>query len=99
MKNRIKQFSSLNKLALKIATGSFLLGTLIFLIATINSHDVVLIAGFIFIVLAFLTNVIALMAVFFCSLLNKKYCENLFTLYCILINLPIAIGYLFIMNL
>ena len=99
MKNRIHSFTSLNKIALKIAAGSFILGTLLFLVALITANDTVYITGFIYLLMVFLTNLIVIIAVVLHFAFGKNYKENSFTLYCLMINIPIAIAYLIILDL
>ena len=97
MKNRIPTFSKLNKVALKIAAGSFVVGTLLFLTTLLMRVDALYVVGYLFIMISFFVNFVLVFSVFFHLLVTKTCKEHLFTLYCILINIPIAIGYFVIL--
>ncbi|KQC34310.1 hypothetical protein AAU57_13900 [Nonlabens sp. YIK11] len=94
MKNRISQFMILNKIAVFFALGCFVIGGLLFILSFLIPEDYLLGFGVLFFFLAILGNGIFLICISVRLLLTKTYKENFFTLYCILINIPITIGYI-----
>ncbi|SCX88510.1 hypothetical protein SAMN05192588_0096 [Nonlabens sp. Hel1_33_55] len=98
MRNRISSFHTYSKIALWVAIFTLILGGLIFLSSILFPIDLVYGIGATFIVLAFLANVIILLVMVTRLLITPTFKENLFSIYCLLINIPIVVGYIYILS-
>jgi len=61
--------------------------------------DYIKIVALLFILIALITNSIMLLVVFVNTIIQTERKQGLFTMYCLLINIPIAIGYLMLIEL
>lgn len=90
---------SVNKKALMIATVSFLLGTVLFLMHLIIAWEQLIIIGLFYVLIATVLNGITFMGLLANSAINYHcYQENLTTVLLFLLNIPIAIGYFLIVT-
>jgi len=88
---------SVNRNALMIATFSFLLGTIIFLIHLITAWEKIIVIGLFYVLIAFILNAITFIGLLANTIVNYHYYkENLKTISIFLLNIPIAIGYFLI---
>ncbi len=87
----------INKKALMVATVSFLLGTSILLLYLIFGSETFLVGGLFYALVALTLNTITLIGLFTNAIINyQHYKENLATILLFLTNIPIAIGYVFL---
>ncbi len=85
----------INKNALRIATISFLLGTMLLLLFLIFGSNVLLQIGFCYVLIASVLNGITLIGLLANSIINHQYYkENLTTILLVLLNIPITLGYI-----
>jgi len=85
---------SVNRKALMIATVSFLLGTILFLMHLIIAWEQLIIIGLFYVMIASVLNGITFMGLLANSIINyHRYQENLTTVLIFLLNIPIAVGY------
>ncbi|MHA7059986.1 hypothetical protein ACWGOQ_0022355 [Aquimarina sp. M1] len=86
-----------NRSALMIATCSFLLGTLLLLLHLIIAWDTLIIVGLFYVLIAIVLNSITFIGLLVNTVINLHHNkENLTTVSIFLLNIPIAIGYFFI---
>lgn len=90
----------INRKGLAVATICFLLGTIILLLYIITASEAFLVGGFLYVLIAVVLNTITLIGLLTNAIINYHYYkENLITILLFLINIPIAMGYVFlIMN-
>jgi|GEM_PF-5093636 len=99
MNNRLTRFTPTNRYALKLALGSFAIGSLIFMIEMATGWDYIKIVALFYLLIAFISNTLMFLIVVVNTILHTDKKQGWFTLYCLLINIPIAIGYLMIIEL
>lgn len=88
-----------NRTAVRIATFSFLIGTLFMLIALMVDNDIIVTLGIVFLVLYIPVTIILLFIVLVNTLIHfKDIHEHLMTLIIVLINFPIALLYIYFIN-
>ncbi|MEB3346808.1 hypothetical protein U6A24_15120 [Aquimarina gracilis] len=88
---------NINKKALQVATLSFLIGTFILTIYLISGSESFLIAGVFYAFIALVLNSILFIELIANAIINYQYSkENLITILFFLINIPIALGYFFL---
>lgn len=90
----------INKKGLTVAIISFLIGTLILLLYLLTTSEALLVGGLFYVLIALALNTITLIGLIINAIINYQYYkENLTTILLFLFNIPIAIGYVFlIMN-
>ncbi len=95
----MKIFQTINKNALFIATISFLIGTLLLLSFLISQSNTFLSIGLFYLLIAFVFNTITLIGLVINSIINYQYYkENLITISLFLLNIPITIGYIILVD-
>ena len=96
----MKITQSINRKALKVATVSFLLGTVILLLFLITQSEAFLVGGLFYTLIAVVLNIITLVGLVVNAFITyHQYKENLITILIFITNIPIAIGYvILIMN-
>ncbi len=88
---------STNKKALQVATITFLLGTIILTLYLISESASFLIAGVFYVCVALVLNTMVFIELLANTIINYQYYkENLITTLCFLLNVPVAIGYFFL---
>ncbi|WP_299442302.1 hypothetical protein [uncultured Aquimarina sp.] len=93
----MKIIQSVNRNALMIATFSFLLGTILFLIHLITAWEKIIIIGLFYVLIAVILNGITFIGLLANTIVNYHYYkENLTTVLIFSLNIPIAIGYFLI---
>ncbi|KAA1247185.1 hypothetical protein [Aquimarina sp. RZ0] len=93
----MKIIQSINKNALIIATISFLLGTILLLSHLITGWDQLVFLGIFYVLIATVLNGITFVGLLANTVVNYHYYrENLTTILIFLLNIPITVGYLFI---
>lgn len=89
-----------NRIAVRIATTCFFLGTLIMLIALMSSNEAIVTIGIVFLVLYIPITIIMLFVLLVNSIMNfKDLHEHVMTLIILLMNFPIAFLYISFLNL
>ncbi|MFK7812521.1 MAG: hypothetical protein AB8B59_08505 [Maribacter sp.] len=89
-----------NRVAVRIATVCFFLGTVIMLTALMAENDVIITLGIVFLVLYIPVTLIMLFVLFINSISNfKDIHEHVMTLIIVLMNLPIALLYMYFLNI
>ena len=73
-------------------------GSVIFLFAMLFDIDYIIGIGLLFMTLAVIGNLLLFFAVLFNLLTQVDKKQSVFTLYCVLINIPIGIGYISLIN-
>jgi len=88
-----------NRIAVKLAITCFSIGSLLFiLLLTTNSHFIITMS-FLFFILYGMSNLIMLIVILINMLLNYKDLQQHFTaLIIMLLNVPIATGYLYLLT-
>ena len=89
-----------NRIGVRIAIGSFIIGTLLMLIALISTNDIILTIGIVFMVIyipitAVLLFILAINAI--CNI--RGIYEHAIVFICVTMNLPIALLYINFLNL
>lgn len=93
MRNRIKH--PINRNAIYLASGSFVLGSLLLLTSLITKPDMLLVTGLYYTMFAAMVNTIMLIILILNALAYyKDYIENLGVILLVLLNIPIAIYYI-----
>ncbi len=88
---------STNRNALMVATFSFLLGTILLLVHLIIPWEQIIIIGLFYVLVASVFNGITFIGLLANAIINYQYYrENLMTIVVFLLNIPIALGYFFI---
>ncbi|MBQ4822209.1 hypothetical protein [Aquimarina sp. MMG016] len=88
---------TINKKALILATISFLLGTLILLLYLVFGSEAFLVGGLFYVLIALVINGITFIGIIANAIINYQYYkENLTTILLFSINIPVAIGYVFL---
>jgi len=88
---------STNRSALMIATFSFLIGTILFLMYLITAWEQVIIIGLFYVLIALVFNTITFIGLLANTLINHHhYRENITTILIFLLNIPIASCYVLI---
>ncbi|WP_109299896.1 hypothetical protein [Aquimarina sp. AU474] len=96
----MKIFQPINQKALFIATVSFLLGTILLLSFLILQSNTFLDIGLFYVIIAFVFNTITLIGLIINSIINYQYYkENLITISLFLLNIPITIGYIVLIQI
>jgi len=91
--------SQMNYLGKKIAYYSALVGTLIFVTYLISNSLFLMIAGAVFTIGSAILNVLVVALILVELIFNKSYWRNsLFSVVCILLNIPLVILYIFILS-
>ena len=94
---KMKIVQPVNKKALFIASVSLLLGTIFLLFFLISQSGYVIRAGIVYVLIALVLNSITLIGLLFNLIVNHQhYKENLTTIGLFLLNIPITIGYIYI---
>lgn len=87
----------INKKALQVAIISLLIGTFILGLYLITKSESFLIGGVFYVFIALVLNVITLIELLTNAIIHYRYYkENLTTILIFLINIPIAVGYVFL---
>lgn len=87
----------INKKALQVAIISLLIGTFILGLYLITKSESFLIGGVFYVFIALVLNVITLIELLTNAIIHYQYYkENLTTILIFLINIPIAVGYVFL---
>jgi len=88
-----------NRVAVRMATLSFFLGTLLMLTALITVNDLMITFGISFLVLYTLVTLVMLLILFINTIANfKDIHEHVMTLIIVLMNFPVAILYIYFLN-
>ncbi|TPN81725.1 hypothetical protein [Aquimarina algicola] len=95
----MKITNSINKYALFIAALSFILGTILLIAYLVSQSNSLISVGLIYVTIALALNTISFISVFANTLIHlKHYKENLVTLVLIILNIPITLGYITIVE-
>ncbi|MBP2832192.1 hypothetical protein J8281_08320 [Aquimarina sp. U1-2] len=87
----------INKKALQVAVSSFLLGTIILALYLISESPSFLIAGVFYVLITLVLNAIMFIELLIHAIImHQYYRENLITIFCFLVNIPIALGYFYL---
>ncbi|MCK8523892.1 hypothetical protein M0D21_20110 [Aquimarina sp. D1M17] len=96
----MKISQKINKNALLTASISFLSGTLLLLFFLISQSGYIVKIGILYVLIAFVFNSITLVGLLANSIINyHHYRENLLTISLFLLNIPITIGYILLVEL
>lgn len=88
-----------NRVAVRIATGCFLLGTLLMLTALMATNELIITFGIVFLVLYIPITLIMLFILMIHTMANfKDLQEHVMTLIIVLMNFPIALLYIYFIN-
>lgn len=88
-----------NRISVRIACFSFLLGTLLMLIALMAKNDIILTLGVVFLVLYIPVTIVLLFILFVTALTNfRDIHEHVMTLIIVLMNFPVALLYIYFLN-
>lgn len=88
-----------NRVAVRIATLSFFLGTLLMLTALMADNDLIITFGISFLALYTLVTLVTLLILFVNTMANfKDIHEHVMTLIIVLMNFPIALLYIYFLN-
>lgn len=86
-----------NRNALITATVSFILGTVLLILFLTTKSSILLETGLFYVAIASIVNGITLLILIINAIRNQHYFqENLFTILIFLLNIPITIGYFYI---
>lgn len=89
----------MNYLGKKIACYSVIVSTMIFFAYLISNSFFLIIAGAVFTLGAAILNVLVLALILVAFIFNKSYWRNsLFSVVCLLLNIPLVILYIFILS-
>lgn len=89
-----------NRVAVRIATACFFLGTVMMLTALIAKTEVIVTFGIVFLVFYIPVTLVMLFVLFVNTITNfKDIHEHVMTLIIVLMNLPIALLYMYFLNI
>lgn len=88
-----------NRISVRIAGFSFILGTLLMLTALMAENDLILTLGIVFLVVYVPVTIVLLFILFVNALTNfRDIHEHVMTLIIVLMNFPIALLYIYFLN-
>jgi hypothetical protein len=97
MRSFLNRLQTQNKIAIQLATGTFTAGFVTFLLYVITGNEDYAFLGILFIALAALFNSILFLVVLGNTLFGSvSWKEGLFTIYVLILNVPITAFYLYI---
>lgn len=89
-----------NRIAVRIATAGFFLGTLLMLTALMANNDLIVTCGIVFLVCYIPVTLLMLFILFINTITNfKDIHEHVMTLIIVLMNFPIALLYIYFINI